>query len=105
MTAGVVEGVVWFEVALVGFGLALGLTLRRWWTLAFACVPSLLWLGRWLPEWGEHVSDENTGADYFFFGFWYAGFPLIAAVAIGVGVGRRVFGRPVREPSNRGGTL
>ena len=97
------EEVLWFEVALVVFGLALGLALRWWWTLAVVCVPSFVWLLVCLPTWND-TSRDTTGADYFFCGFWYAGLPLIAAVAIGVGVGRRVIGRPARKPSNGVGT-
>jgi hypothetical protein len=88
-----------FIVVVAVFGVGLGLAVRRWWFICLACMPSLLWLGWCLQDWGGHVSDENTGADYFFFGFWYAGFPLIAAVAIGVGVGRWVFGSPGPKPS------
>jgi hypothetical protein len=87
-----------FIAVVAVFGVGLGLAVRRWWFIGIACMPSLLWLVLCLQDWGDPTSDTN-GADYFFFGFWYAGLPLIVAVAIGVGLGRWLIGPPGAKPS------
>jgi hypothetical protein len=76
--------------------LGLGLAVRYWWSVAFACIPSFLWLLFCVPRWTEE-SDGGSGADWFLFGFGYVGAPVIALVALGVFLGRLLFGRPESE--------
>lgn len=92
----------WLFVAVfVAVGLGLGLAVRRWWFVWIATIPTFLWLLHWLPRWGADEGDGNTGSDLFVVGFIFVGLPLIALVALGVWLGRLVFGSPGPKPSGR----
>jgi hypothetical protein len=74
--------------------LGLGLIVRHWLLVGIVSLPALLWLVRWVPEWGADQGDGNTGAELFLFGFMLWGLPVIAPVALGVGLGRSLLGSP-----------
>ena len=74
--------------AAVGF--AIGFAVRRWWVIAIAAAPSVLWLTVTLPGWTEGDIHDNTGADWFLVGFGYLGAPVIVGAAAGIGLGRRM---------------
>jgi hypothetical protein len=80
--------------------LGLGLAARYWWTVAVACIPSVVWLAITIPRWSEDLGDGVTGADWFLVGFIYIGAPVVVLVAVGVLVGRLLFGPPEPEPSS-----
>jgi hypothetical protein len=77
--------------------LGLGIAVRQWWAIWIACLPSLLFFVLALPTWSEEDSDGMAGSDWFLAGFAFIGLPLIAGVALGVWVGRRLFGRAERS--------
>jgi len=76
-------------IALAGCAcVLLGAASRRWWIIAVALIPSVLWLWVSLPGWSEASSDGATGADWFVGGILYVGAPVAALVAAGVCLGR-----------------
>jgi hypothetical protein len=75
-------------VAALGF--TIGFAARRWWVIAVAAAPSVLWLALTLPGWTEGDIHDNTGADWFLVGFGYIGAPVLVGAAAGIWLGRRV---------------